>query len=103
MQAVGVAEDNIFKKRKDDDVRPHNRCCLLSTRRSGGLVTSDSSRRWLRYRNVHFIGLIVAFYFLQESFKRRMKEKKKRMKVSENVLRCLKLFLEAIKCEEVLQ
>uniref|UniRef100_A0A673FUS0 5'-3' exoribonuclease n=1 Tax=Sinocyclocheilus rhinocerous TaxID=307959 RepID=A0A673FUS0_9TELE len=43
MQAVGVAEDNIFKKRKDDDVRAHNRCCLLSTRRSGGLVTSDSS------------------------------------------------------------
>uniref|UniRef100_A0A8C1QCB2 5'-3' exoribonuclease n=1 Tax=Cyprinus carpio TaxID=7962 RepID=A0A8C1QCB2_CYPCA len=36
MQAVGVAEDNIFKKRKDDDVRPHSRCCLLSTRRSGG-------------------------------------------------------------------
>uniref|UniRef100_A0A672NZQ6 5'-3' exoribonuclease n=1 Tax=Sinocyclocheilus grahami TaxID=75366 RepID=A0A672NZQ6_SINGR len=25
MQAVGVAEDNIFKKRKDDDVRAHNR------------------------------------------------------------------------------
>uniref|UniRef100_A0A671SHR8 5'-3' exoribonuclease n=1 Tax=Sinocyclocheilus anshuiensis TaxID=1608454 RepID=A0A671SHR8_9TELE len=37
MQAVGVAEDNIFKKRKDDDVRPHNKCCLLSTRRRGGL------------------------------------------------------------------
>lgn len=25
MQAVGVAEDNIFKKRKEDDVRVH--CC----------------------------------------------------------------------------
>uniref|UniRef100_A0A672K0W0 5'-3' exoribonuclease n=1 Tax=Sinocyclocheilus grahami TaxID=75366 RepID=A0A672K0W0_SINGR len=37
MQAVGVAEDNIFKKRKDDDVRPHNKCCLLSTRHRGGL------------------------------------------------------------------
>uniref|UniRef100_A0A672K0X1 5'-3' exoribonuclease n=1 Tax=Sinocyclocheilus grahami TaxID=75366 RepID=A0A672K0X1_SINGR len=36
MQAVGVAEDNIFKKRKDDDVRPHNKCCLLSTRHRGG-------------------------------------------------------------------
>uniref|UniRef100_A0A673FKH9 5'-3' exoribonuclease n=1 Tax=Sinocyclocheilus rhinocerous TaxID=307959 RepID=A0A673FKH9_9TELE len=36
MQAVGVAEDNIFKKRKDDDVRAHNRCCLLSTRRNQG-------------------------------------------------------------------
>uniref|UniRef100_A0A672K0Q5 5'-3' exoribonuclease n=1 Tax=Sinocyclocheilus grahami TaxID=75366 RepID=A0A672K0Q5_SINGR len=44
MQAVGVAEDNIFKKRKDDDVRPHNKCCLLSTRHRGGLVTSDSLR-----------------------------------------------------------
>uniref|UniRef100_A0A8C1VVP3 5'-3' exoribonuclease n=1 Tax=Cyprinus carpio TaxID=7962 RepID=A0A8C1VVP3_CYPCA len=31
MQAVGVAEDNIFKKRKDDDVRMHNKCYLLST------------------------------------------------------------------------
>uniref|UniRef100_A0A673HVR4 5'-3' exoribonuclease n=1 Tax=Sinocyclocheilus rhinocerous TaxID=307959 RepID=A0A673HVR4_9TELE len=37
MQAVGVAEDNIFKKRKDDDVRPHNKCCLLSTLHRGGL------------------------------------------------------------------
>lgn len=92
MQAVGVAEDNIFKKRKDDDVRPHKRCCLLSTRHSGGLVPSDSSRRWLWYRNVHFIGLIMGFYFLQESFKRRMKEKKKRMKVSENVLLFLNSF-----------
>uniref|UniRef100_A0A673HZ83 5'-3' exoribonuclease n=1 Tax=Sinocyclocheilus rhinocerous TaxID=307959 RepID=A0A673HZ83_9TELE len=44
MQAVGVAEDNIFKKRKDDDVRPHNKCCLLSTLHRGGLVTSDSLR-----------------------------------------------------------
>lgn len=34
----------------------------------------------------------MAFYFLQESFKRRMKEKKKRMRVSENVLLFLNSF-----------
>ena len=31
MQAVGVAEDNIFKKRKNDDVRNLYFCFLTST------------------------------------------------------------------------